>query len=75
MDLPTRKFGRTGLDVAVLGFGAMELRGPGQWSGRSLAAGQAEPSARRCSLTTENESARPPSLQGSKSRGPIEARA
>jgi aryl-alcohol dehydrogenase-like predicted oxidoreductase len=27
-DLPTRKLGRTGVDVTVLGFGAMELAGP-----------------------------------------------
>ena len=28
MDIETRKLGSTGLDVTVLGFGAMELRGP-----------------------------------------------
>jgi aryl-alcohol dehydrogenase-like predicted oxidoreductase len=27
-DLPKRKLGRTGVDVTILGFGAMELRGP-----------------------------------------------
>ena len=38
-----RKLGRTGLNVAVLGFGAMELRGPGAAirNGRPLAPGQA----------------------------------
>ncbi|MBI2165822.1 MAG: aldo/keto reductase [Chloroflexi bacterium] len=41
-DLPKRKLGRTGLEVTVLGFGAMELRGPGQWRGRPLAPGQAQ---------------------------------
>jgi aryl-alcohol dehydrogenase-like predicted oxidoreductase len=42
--LPKRKLGRTGLDVTVLGFGAMELRGPnaGVRGGRQLAPGQAE---------------------------------
>ena len=40
-DLPKRKLGRTGLDVTVLGFGAMELRGPGR-RGRPLAPGQAQ---------------------------------
>ncbi len=39
-----RKLGRTGLNVTVLGFGAMELRGPGAAirNGRPLAPGQAE---------------------------------
>ncbi len=41
-DLPKRKLGRTGLVVTVLGFGAMELRGPGQWRGRLLDSGQAQ---------------------------------
>ena len=43
-DLPKRKLGRTGLDVTVLGFGAMELRGTagGVRGGRQLAPGQAE---------------------------------
>ncbi len=42
-DLPTRKLGRTGLDVTVLGFGAMELRGPSwRYKGRELAPGQAK---------------------------------
>ncbi len=29
--LPTRTLGRTGLEVTILGFGAMELRGPRHW--------------------------------------------
>ncbi len=39
-----RKLGRTGLDVTVLGFGAMELRGSGAAirNGKPLAPGQAE---------------------------------
>ena len=42
-DLPKRKLGRTGLEVTVLGFGAMELRGPGSgFRGRPLAEGQAQ---------------------------------
>ncbi len=41
-DLPKHKLGRTGLDVSVIGFGAMELRGPGQMRGRTLAPGQAQ---------------------------------
>ena len=42
-DLEKRKLGRTGMDVTVLGFGAMELRGPGAAirNGRPLAPGQA----------------------------------
>ncbi|MBI3953650.1 MAG: aldo/keto reductase, partial [Chloroflexi bacterium] len=40
-ELPKRKLGRTGLTVTALGFGAMELRGPGQFRGRPLAPGQA----------------------------------
>jgi len=40
-DLPKRVLGRTGLEVTVLGFGAMELRGPGR-RGRPLAPGQAQ---------------------------------
>ena len=35
-DIPTRTLGRTGLDVTVLGFGAMELRGVGSGRGRPL---------------------------------------
>lgn len=40
--LQKRKLGRTGLDVTVLGYGAMELRGPGAAirNGRPLAPGQ-----------------------------------
>ncbi len=41
-ELPKRKLGRTGLDVTVLGFGAMELRGEGSSRySRTLAPGQA----------------------------------
>ena len=39
-DLPKRKLGRTGLDVTVLGFGAMELRGQGSRYGRPIAPDQ-----------------------------------
>lgn len=35
-DLPTSTLGRTGLAVTKLGYGAMELRGPGGWRGREL---------------------------------------
>lgn len=44
LDLPKRKLGRTGLDVTVLGFGTMELRGTGAGvrGGRQLVPGQAE---------------------------------
>ena len=42
-DLPKRRLGRTGLNVTVLGFGAMELRGQNwRFSGRELAPGQAK---------------------------------
>ena len=42
-ELEKRKLGRTGMEVTVLGFGAMELRGPGAAirNGRPLAPGQA----------------------------------
>jgi hypothetical protein len=30
MTIQTRPLGRTGADVTILGFGAMELRGPGR---------------------------------------------
>ena len=39
-DLPKRKLGRTGLDVTVLGFGAMELRGPSSRNRTPLAPDQ-----------------------------------
>ena len=43
-DLMKRKLGRTGLNVTVLGYGAMELRGPGAGvrNGKPLAPGQAD---------------------------------
>lgn len=41
-DLPKRRLGRTGLDVTVLGFGALELRGMVAGIGRPLTAGQPE---------------------------------
>lgn len=41
-DIPTRKLGRTGLDVTVLGFGAMELRGASSGRGRPITPEQAE---------------------------------
>lgn len=34
--LPTNKFGRTGLDVTKLGYGAMEVRGTRIWGGRPV---------------------------------------
>ena len=41
-DLPKRKLGRTGLNVTVLGFGALELRGMVAGVGRPLEPGQPE---------------------------------
>src|SRR2546421_4985614 len=35
-DLPSTTLGRTGLTVSKLGYGAMELRGPGAWRGRKV---------------------------------------
>lgn len=35
--METRSFGKTGLSVTALGYGAMEIRGPRVWSGRPLA--------------------------------------
>lgn len=37
-----RVFGRTGLEVTALGYGAMEIRGPRIWGGRSVTNAQAE---------------------------------
>jgi aryl-alcohol dehydrogenase-like predicted oxidoreductase len=37
-----RAFGRTGLQVTVLGHGAMEIRGPRVWSGRPITDGEAQ---------------------------------
>lgn len=39
-DLPRRQLGRTGLEVTMLGYGAMELRGAPR--GRDISEGQAE---------------------------------
>src|SRR6266849_2898631 len=41
MALPTRIFGRTGIEVSQLGFGAMEVRGDRIWSGRPCSDEQA----------------------------------
>lgn len=40
--IPTRQLGRTDLHVTRLGYGAMELRGPRIWSGRSVSEAQAQ---------------------------------
>src|SRR5437763_15034263 len=37
-----RTLGRTGFAATVLGFGAMEIRGPRIWNGRPVTEGQAE---------------------------------
>jgi aryl-alcohol dehydrogenase-like predicted oxidoreductase len=42
-DLPKRELGRTGLQVTMLGYGAMELRGAPR--GRDVTEAQAETSA------------------------------
>lgn len=34
--IPTTTLGRTGLTVTKLGYGAMEIRGPRIWRGRSV---------------------------------------
>lgn len=41
MSLPTRKLGRTGLEVTQLGYGAMEIRGERIWGGRPCSDEQA----------------------------------
>ena len=41
-DIPTRVLGRTGLEVTVLGFGAMELRGEGSGRSRPVTPEQAD---------------------------------
>lgn len=40
--LPRNTFGRTGLEVTKLGYGAMEVRGPRIWGGRPVTEGEAE---------------------------------
>jgi len=40
--LPTNTFGRTGLNVTKLGYGAMEVRGSRIWGGRPIEEGEAE---------------------------------
>jgi aryl-alcohol dehydrogenase-like predicted oxidoreductase len=40
--IPTRPFGKSGLEVTALGYGAMEVRGPRIWGGRPVADEQAE---------------------------------
>ncbi|MFA6239366.1 MAG: aldo/keto reductase, partial [Candidatus Hydrogenedentales bacterium] len=42
MNLPKRTLGRTGLEVTVLGHGAMEVRGERIWNGRPCSDGQAK---------------------------------
>ncbi len=42
MQIPKRTLGRTGLEVTVLGYGAMEVRGPRIWDGRSCSDSQAD---------------------------------
>jgi aryl-alcohol dehydrogenase-like predicted oxidoreductase len=41
-NIPKRRLGRTGLEVTVLGYGAMEIRGPRIWKGRPVTEEQAE---------------------------------
>ena len=40
--MQTRTLGRTGLEVTVLGYGAMEIRGPRIWGGRPVKDEEAE---------------------------------
>src|SRR5439155_9902515 len=40
--LPTRRLGRTDLNVSRLGYGAMEIRGPRIWGGREVTDPQAQ---------------------------------
>lgn len=42
LTLPTSVLGRTGLSVAKLGYGAMEVRGPRIWGGRAIEDAEAE---------------------------------
>src|SRR5437762_4494129 len=39
--IPKRPFGKTGLSTTVLGYGAMEVRGPRIWGGRPVTEEQA----------------------------------
>lgn len=41
-NLPTNTFGRTGLDVTKLGYGAMEVRGTRIWGGRPVSEAESE---------------------------------
>src|SRR5690348_1804277 len=41
-ELPKSTFGRTGLQVTELGYGAMEVRGPRIWGGRPVEDSEAE---------------------------------
>ena len=40
--METRRLGTTGLDATLLGFGAMELRGPRVWNGRDITDSEAD---------------------------------
>lgn len=42
MGIPTNTFGRTGLDVTKLGYGAMEVRGSRIWGGRAVTEEEAD---------------------------------
>ena len=53
-DLPRRQLGRTGLNVTMLGYGAMELRGAPR--GRDISEGQAETTSTQCSTPASTTS-------------------
>ena len=40
--IPTKKLGRTGYDVSILGFGTFELRGAASWEGREVTDAEAD---------------------------------